>query len=125
MSSLSRPARALTDIEPHNWAAALNKWHAVIAIVMLVNLSIVVCHLLFNKVMVPLTEVAFMPGTIAGETVMVGLGQDYYVERTPREAQAVLQRRIAGVYVRGKRNPTLEVEVASRRRGTAISCLVY
>eukprot|EP00752_Nemacystus_decipiens_P006076 g5484.t1 len=45
--------------------------------------------------MVPLTEVAFMPGTIAGGSVMVGLGQDYYVERTPKEAQAVLQRRIA------------------------------
>lgn len=52
----------------------------------------------------PLTEVAFMPGTIAGESVMVGLGQDYYVERTAPEAQAVLQRRIAGVCVRGNRN---------------------
>lgn len=52
-----------------------------------------------NKVMVPLTEVAFMPGTIAGGSVMVGLGQDYYVERTPKEAQAVLQRRIAGGFV--------------------------
>lgn len=49
--------------------------------------------------MVPLTEVAFMPGTIAGGSVMVGLGQDYYVERTPKEAQAVLQRRIAGGFV--------------------------
>lgn len=38
-----------------------------------------------------------MPGTVASESVMVGLGQDYYVERTPREAQAVLQRRISGV----------------------------
>ena len=49
--------------------------------------------------MVPLTEVAFMPGTIAGGSVMVGLGQDYFVERTPKEAQAVLQRRIAGARV--------------------------
>lgn len=56
--------------------------------------------------MVPLTEVAFMPGTIAGESVMVGLGQDYYVERTPREAQAVLERRMAGACVREK--PRLE-----------------
>lgn len=46
-----------------------------------------------------MTEVAFMPGTIAGGSVMVGLGQDYYVERTPKEAQAVLQRRAAGVFL--------------------------
>jgi len=37
-----------------------------------------------------------MPGTLASERVMVGLGQDYYVERTPQEAQAVLRRRISG-----------------------------
>lgn len=47
-------------------------------------------------VMVPVTPVAFMPGTIAGGNVMVGLGQDYYVERTPHQAQDVLQRRITG-----------------------------
>eukprot|EP00903_Cladosiphon_okamuranus_P014461 g13417.t1 len=48
-----------------------------------------------QQVMVPMTEVAFMPGTIAGDSVLVGLGQDYFVERTPKEAQAVLRRRIA------------------------------
>ncbi|CAM9928313.1 unnamed protein product [Pylaiella littoralis] len=46
------------------------------------------------QVMVPVTEVGFMPGTVAGESVMVGLGQDYYAERTPREAQAILRRRM-------------------------------
>ncbi|CAM9592642.1 unnamed protein product [Scytosiphon promiscuus] len=47
--------------------------------------------------MVPVTEVAFMPGIIASDTVMVGLGQDYYVERRPQDAQAVLRRRMAGL----------------------------
>lgn len=50
-----------------------------------------------TKVMVPVTEVGFMPGTVASESVMVGLGQDYYAERTPREAQAILRRRMDGV----------------------------
>lgn len=50
-----------------------------------------------RKVMVPLTPVAFMPGTITSESVMVGLGQEYYVERTSQQAQDVLQRRISGV----------------------------
>lgn len=49
-------------------------------------------------VMVPVTPVAFMPGTITGASVMLGLGQDYYVERTPRQAQDVLQRRITGAW---------------------------
>ncbi|CAM9877373.1 unnamed protein product, partial [Ectocarpus fasciculatus] len=47
------------------------------------------------EVMVPLTEVAFMHGTVAGESVMMGLGQDYFVERTPGQARAVLRRRMA------------------------------
>lgn len=47
--------------------------------------------------MVPVTEVAFMPGTVAGDSVMVGLGEDYYVERTPRKAQEILRRRMEGV----------------------------
>lgn len=51
-----------------------------------------------RKVMVPLTPVAFMPGTITSESVMVGLGQEYYVERTSKQAQEVLQRRITGVW---------------------------
>lgn len=51
-----------------------------------------------RKVMVPLTPVAFMPGTITSESVMVGLGQEYYVERTSKQAQQVLQRRITGVW---------------------------
>lgn len=51
-----------------------------------------------RKVMVPLTPVAFMPGSITSESVMVGLGQEYYVERTSQQAQGVLRRRIAGVW---------------------------
>lgn len=47
--------------------------------------------------MVPVTEVAFMPGTVASESVMVGLGEDYYVERSPREARTILRRRMEGV----------------------------
>ncbi|CAN0190326.1 unnamed protein product [Ectocarpus sp. 8 AP-2014] len=47
------------------------------------------------EVMVPLTEVAFMHGTVAGESVMMGLGQDYFVERSPEQARAVLRRRMA------------------------------
>lgn len=51
-----------------------------------------------QKVMVPVTPVAFMPGTLTGGSVMVGLGQDYYVERTLQQAQSILERRIAGVW---------------------------
>ena len=49
-----------------------------------------------RKVMIPLTPVGFMPGTITSKSVMVGLGQEYYVERTSQQAHEVLQRRIAG-----------------------------
>ncbi|CAN0398103.1 unnamed protein product, partial [Scytosiphon promiscuus] len=51
--------------------------------------------------MVPVTEVAFMPGIIASDTIMVGLGQDYYVERRPQDAQAVLRRRMGGAHALG------------------------
>lgn len=47
-------------------------------------------------VMVSLTPVAFIPGTIVGKNVLVGLGDNFYVERTPRRAQEILQRRIEG-----------------------------
>lgn len=48
------------------------------------------------QVMVPVTPVAFMRGKIVDERVVMGLGQDYYVERTPTQAKDVLDRRIAG-----------------------------
>ncbi|CAM9540832.1 unnamed protein product [Ectocarpus sp. 6 AP-2014] len=47
------------------------------------------------EVMVPLTEVALMHGSVAGESIMMGLGQDYFVERTPEQAREVLRRRMA------------------------------
>lgn len=49
-----------------------------------------------SRVMLPLTGVAFMPGTIVGESVMVGLGGDYYVERTSHQAKSILERRTLG-----------------------------
>lgn len=49
-----------------------------------------------RNVFVPMSPVGFMRGTIVGGNVMVGLGQDYFVERTPQQAQKILQRRIAG-----------------------------
>lgn len=49
-----------------------------------------------SRVMLPVTGVAFMPGTIIGEPVMVGLGDDYYVERTSRQAKDILERRTLG-----------------------------
>lgn len=56
----------------------------------------------YTQVMVPVTPVAFMPGRIAsdkGTSVMVGLGQDYYVRRTPHQAQRILDRRISGAQI--------------------------
>lgn len=49
-----------------------------------------------KRVMVPLSPVAFMPGTLTGGNVMVGLGQNYYVERTSQQARSILERRITG-----------------------------
>ena len=48
------------------------------------------------RVMLPMTGVAFMPATVACGSVLVGLGGDYYVERTPQQAQKILERRISG-----------------------------
>lgn len=49
-----------------------------------------------SRVMIPLSPVAFMPGVILGKTVMVGLGQSLYVERSPKQAQGIFKRRIQG-----------------------------
>lgn len=49
-----------------------------------------------RNVVVPMSPVGFMRATIVGRNVMVGLGQDYFVERTPQQARKILQRRIAG-----------------------------
>lgn len=49
-----------------------------------------------SRVMLPVTGVAFMLGTIIGESIMVGLGGDYYVERTSCQAKKILERRASG-----------------------------
>lgn len=51
-----------------------------------------------TPVMVPVSPVGFMPGTIVGTNVLVSLGQDYFVERTPQQARGILERRIAGIW---------------------------
>lgn len=57
-----------------------------------------------TPVMVPLSPVGFMPGMIVGGNVMVSLGQDYYVERTPQQARDILERRISGT-IHTKQSP--------------------
>lgn len=64
-----------------------------------------------KTVMVPVSPVAFMPGTIIGGNVMVGLGQDYYIERTGRQARCILERRMAGAASFSGKYRTLENKV--------------
>lgn len=49
-----------------------------------------------TTVMIPVSPVAFMPGEIIGESALVSLGQDYYVDRSFAQAKQILERRLSG-----------------------------